>query len=214
MLGLLFPIDCVVCGLEGSWVCPECWENNCQRLKRRCFICKKLGENGLCKGCQKFTGLSELICGYSYKNPAIRELIIKAKYANYSNALVFLSQKFLDEAVDAEIDFDVVAYIPSSRNKFRERGFLQTKIIAEKLFRRNASVKILKVRETAAQAGLNKAARRENIKDSFLVKDNLRDKTVVVVDDVVTTGSTLKEAVRCLKMAGAKKVIGVTLAYD
>lgn len=211
---LFFPVECVSCKIEGEWVCSDCWRNCARGILGRCYICKKVGKRGLCEGCRKFTGLDELICAFSYKNPAISSLIIAAKYAHQTDALNFLAQKFLLEGFAELPEFDAVTFVPSSAKSFRERGFLHTKIITDRLFQTGTRVKLVKFRQTKAQAGLNKMERAQNIKNSFIVLRRLDGKTVIVVDDVITTGATLKEAARALKDVGAKKVIGVTLAYD
>lgn len=68
-----------------------------------------------------------------------------------------------------------------------------------------------KIRETRSQKKLNAVQRKQNLKDAFYVKEDLRGFTVAVVDDVYTTGSTMEAAASCLKAAGAEKVYCITL---
>jgi predicted amidophosphoribosyltransferase len=75
---------------------------------------------------------------------------------------------------------------------------------------------LIKVKETLPQVGLTAKEREKNIKGSFLVKNDkeIKNKKIILVDDVFTTGSTMEEACRALKEVGAKQVWGITVARE
>jgi len=77
---------------------------------------------------------------------------------------------------------------------------------------------LLRMRDTRSQVGLDKTERRENLREAFGLKDGLneeiRDKSVFLIDDVLTTGATLSEAGKALRRAGAEKVWGIALAKE
>ncbi len=110
--------------------------------------------------------------------------------------------------------------IPLSKKRLKERGFNQSEEIAKELSKfleiPMASNVLLKIKETLPQVELSKNGREENIKGVFVVriKDPIKEKNILLVDDVLTTGSTLAEAARCLKDAGAKHVWGITVARE
>jgi ComF family protein len=114
----------------------------------------------------------------------------------------------------------VFAPIPLSSIKLRKRGYNQAEILAQELVKKfNFPVQNLlsRARETKTQVGLTNLQRKLNIKEAFELKIQKAEYgglNIFLIDDVVTTGSTLLEAAKILKKAGAKKVFGLTLARD
>ena len=112
--------------------------------------------------------------------------------------------------------------IPLHSSKLRARGYNQAKILADELGKRfNFEVLDLlkRIKNTGSQYGLKLKERRKNIKGAFEIDQKLKIKdqkstNVFLVDDILTSGSTLLEAANVLKRGGAKRVIGLTLARD
>lgn len=108
--------------------------------------------------------------------------------------------------------------VPLHRVRRRERGFNQSRLLARDLGRlREMKVldgALVKVRNAPAQAGLRAAERERNAVGAYAVRrpDKVRGKVIVLVDDVTTTGATLRECARVLVEAGAKEVRAITLA--
>ena len=115
--------------------------------------------------------------------------------------------------------FDLVVPVPLFSQRFRERGFNQAGLLAEGLGKRlevPVAHKILRrIRDTGTQTRLTGAARRSNLRQAFALKDgvDLSGQTVLLVDDVMTTGTTLSECARVLRQAGVQGVFGVTVAH-
>ena len=106
--------------------------------------------------------------------------------------------------------------LPLSKNRQNWRGFNQSELIA-KSFNEDYNYKInydlKRIKDTKVQSSLNEKERAENIKNCFVwAGQDLKDKVIILVDDVITTGATLNEAARILKDSGAKKVYGLIVA--
>jgi len=118
---------------------------------------------------------------------------------------------------DLDWDLDVVVPVPLSKERRKERGYNQADLLAKPLalglglrYEREA---MMRMRDTRSQVDLNVVQRRENVKDAFTAeKSTFAGKTVLVVDDVATSGSTLDACAEALWQAEAKDVYGVTLA--
>jgi ComF family protein len=107
--------------------------------------------------------------------------------------------------------------VPLHPRRLRTRGFNQAELLAAEVARRRhlalAAVALVRLRATAAQAGLGVSARRGNLRDAFRVDDTLplAGRDVVLVDDVLTTGATADACARVLRTAGARRVDVFTL---
>lgn len=113
--------------------------------------------------------------------------------------------------------------IPISKKRFRKRGFNQTELIAQQMsfidmgesFTLTTNV-LYKIKDTPSQMSIkDKRKRLHNLRGSFVVKNAalVRGKNVILLDDILTTGATLREAKRTLRAAGARKIICFALAH-
>jgi competence protein ComFC len=167
---------------------------------------------------------------FQYKDPKVRNLVWEIKYALNPILTDAIAQIMSEEIMSFFeerghfISKDwIIVPIPSSKKHEKERGFNQTKELCLKIikylpentltYEPNA---IIKTKETTPQAKIrNRNQRLKNLRGVFnTIKNiNLSNKNVILVDDVVTTGSTLIEARRALKEAGVKRVIAITIAH-
>jgi ComF family protein len=110
----------------------------------------------------------------------------------------------------------MVVPIPLGKKRLRERGYNQVGLIARPLAMalglEYAPQVLARRRETRSQVGLNKDARRDNVRDAFVAGARVKGKTVLVMDDVATTGSTLSAGAEALYLSGAKDVYALTVA--
>ncbi len=106
-----------------------------------------------------------------------------------------------------------VTYVPSHKAKQAKRGFNQAEILAKEINESYLNL-LERVKETKTQAGMSELERLGNLKNGFVLNDvNLKSKTIVIVDDVYTTGSTLEECARVIKAKHPEvKVYGFTFA--
>jgi competence protein ComFC len=227
-LSLVFPKKCVVCKNRGSYLCEKCFTFLSFDAKSLCLVCNNPSFNNLthprCK--KKFT-IDGCFSALSY-NKAVQKLASNFKYKPYLTDLkTVLSELFYESIIQNEqfakliVDSEwLMVPIPLSKTKLRKRGYNQAEILAEELSKRfNFPVQdlLLRAKETKTQVGLSNLQRKLNVKGAFVLKNSqlsIVNKSIFLVDDVVTTGSTLLEAARILKRAGASKVFGLTLARD
>lgn len=171
---------------------------------------------------------------YSYRHPSIKKTLWALKYRNntttaeiFGNALyehlLERAHEFTAFSSASQNDKPTVIPIPLHKRRLRTRGFNQSeKIVAAlKLLDTNESFLyaddiLVKIKETAPQASLkNKQERSQNIRGCFTVRnaEKIKNKVVIVVDDITTTGATLNEALGALKNAGASAVYGIAIAH-
>lgn len=169
---------------------------------------------------------------FAYKNPTVRDYVWQIKYAD-NKALTQTAGELLAEEILSFIEDEafsigtgsILVAIPASKHHEKEKGFNQTdelcNVIASLVspgMLRYIPNSLTKVRDTPAQASiLNKRERMESLIHAFQVPPSvateLRGKNIILIDDVLTTGSTLTEARRALLEAGVKSVTGFTLAH-
>lgn len=185
------------------------------RLPVTCTICGKAGDYGLCEKCQRSSRLDRVLSLFPYSETIIQSLIKTAKYSGNFDALRCYSELFVDIYRRAiPTDDWVFSFVPLSREREKKRGFNQAEELARLLAGKDYPVKntLRKVKDTPAQAKQNRDIRLKNIRGSFAAVDKA-PKNIVLCDDVITTGSTLKEAAKVLKRAGTKQVIALTIAH-
>jgi ComF family protein len=211
ILDLLFPKKCVGCGKEGIWFCSDC-------ITR--ISCQELPYTRLSS-----SNLDGLIAVAHFKDP-LKEAIHALKYDGVKELAEPLSNLLVQHLKDERLRFvrqmePLLIPIPLHKSKEIERGFNQSALLSEKLGQKlNLKTEknfLVKTKKTPAQVKLKGKERRENVKNVFSFvgdKKKIKGKTILLVDDVMTTGSTLNECAKVLKRAGAKKVWGLVLAKD
>lgn len=234
LLNILLPNKCVSCfkytEFEKGPLCGNCFNNINTNTSVICPICqKRLVETDLwfekCTAHQYKTPISFCACSVSFNDPKIKKLIHLFKYKNLRLAAVPLLQllkKYLQalnfQKIISGNDWIVVP-IPLTKHKKLKRGYNQAEIISQFLSKEFnipfAIGNLIKIKETIPQAQTKtKIERLDNIRDSFKITepDAIRNKKIILVDDVITTGATINEAARVLRNAGAKQIIGLAIA--
>ena len=192
-LTLVLPVDCAGCDAPDTALCDSCRAALMPRVRRR--------EVG---GIAVWSGLA-------FEGAAAR--VIRALKQESRTGLAAVLAPALAEAVAAAGEGGpvVVVPIPTSAAAYRRRGYRVPELLA-----RRAGLRVERPlgsgRRTADQRGLARGERRRNVAGSFVVVRPVADRRIVVVDDVVTTGATLVEAVRVLRAAGAEVVGCATVA--
>jgi len=220
-----FPLRCLGCQKEGMLLCEECIKKIPYLEENYCTFCTRISKFGLtCSCCKKNYSLDGAIIALNYDG-LIRKLIKSAKYKPYLDSLLekltlILAKKIkkgpLYKNYFLKENF-ILLPIPLTLRKKAERGFNQAEIIALGLslqLNLPLDLKILKkIKNTKSQSLLNLKERRENIKNSFKTRVNfLKGKNFILVDDIITSGSTVNEASKILKKAGAYKIWAFALA--
>lgn len=213
---LVLPISCLNCGEESDWICQKCSRQIAFSRPELCF-CGKYGPNGLCDKHSRFTDLDGLSSIFSYADPVARELIKSLKYKAQTDVISFLEWKLLKRSLQLlpKGEFTVTS-IPVDKAKYNQRGFNQAEMIARALIEPVIEYEelLIKVKPTKSQTVLNKKQRQKNLRRAFRLKKGVTvPENIIIVDDVVTTGSTMREAAKTLRKSGAKRVWGFALSH-
>ncbi len=221
---LFFPKFCLGCGYVGVYLCVSC-QNKLKPIEQDvCLYCKKTSFFGLTHpSCQKKLNIDGLLTLYYY-NPILKKIIKNIKYRLAIEVWKEFSQIIKPETIEKlsfykklSSDF-IIQPIPLTKNKYNERGFNQAKIISvffQKFINYPIVNLLVRKKETLSQAQLESSKKRyQNVRGVFQVLDKkyFNNKWVILVDDVSTTGSTVAEAARVLKVAGAIRVYVLALA--
>lgn len=197
-----------------------------------CFKCSEESDNNisLCSNCILNLNYSNTVNKYilenqdilkcysvSFYSGVIKDMILKLKYkSNYEagEALAYLMYNKLQK-INSKIDY--ITYVPMFKKDEKKRGFNQSKYLAKELSKlANIKVKdfLIKIKVTKDQIGLSKEERNNNIKDCFqsINKNIIKDKRILLIDDVITTGSTVVECVNILNQDKFKEIIVLTVA--
>lgn len=211
LIDLLFPIFCVGCGKEGYFICPDCLKEIPINLK-----------------IQKIRYIHKLIITSTYTNPIIKKAIHEYKY-NFVKELCIPLAELMIERLKAVITDDLIEKIllvpvPLHKRRLRERGFNQAELLAKQiskaigipintnlLIRKHYSLPQVKIKDAQL--------RRKNIRKAFELNSKFQvssfrfhDKIIILIDDVCTTGATLKECAKVLEQLKPNQIWALVLA--
>lgn len=218
-LEALMPMRCVSCDREGPYVCSSC-EPSLPRLRGdRCRSCATPGPAGLCETCAVYRPAYNRIIARYLMDGAVRVAVHDLKYRNLRAAAPELGRLMADSVRESRIAADVVIPVPIHRRRERQRGYNQSQHLASAVAKElelPVEDKLLrKVQDTEPQVTMpNDEERRANLDGAFRCEGKLTGSCVLLVDDVVTTGSTISACAEALKYSGASAVFGVSLARE
>ena len=171
----------------------------------------------------------EILSCFSYQDALIRQAIWELKYRGNRKVAKLLATILYDELLAFLEEYASVTNftdpllipLPLSKRRERERGFNQCRLLTDEIARLDEgknvtfSFALSKIKDTQSQTKQDSRAKRlENLAGCFHVEaEAVRDRNIILIDDVVTTGATIEEARRTLRSAGAKKVIAFTVAH-
>ncbi len=159
----------------------------------------------------------------SYKDPLVCALIRELKYRRDRRSAEILGSALAEALLSFVEDEGVLerplVLIPSplSQERLRARGFNQVELVLAVAARRLGEARVAgllkKMRDTAPQTSLSRQGRLQNVEGTFALTGALPEGLLIVVDDVMTTGATLSEAKRALRLPGAREVVLIALAH-
>ena len=233
---IIYPPRCVICG-DFLWrapldagespnpICRSCISDFAPIEAPFCTICgvpfaSTAIENHPCEDClRKRPFFDAAYAPYIYEGP-ILEAVLRFKYGQktfMADALGPLLTPFVKARFTLREPF-LVMPVPLHAKRLRERGFNQSLLLANRLalgLRAKVDcLSLIRIRHTIPQTTLSKKERRKNIENAFFLKrpESVRGKSILLVDDVTTTGNTLNECAKVLSRGGAQAVFCVTLA--
>lgn len=221
---VLFPVFCAGCRVEGFTLCEKCLREVEFLQNQTCPVCGIKNDNGgVCAKCRAVSSLDGVTAFFNYDDSGMIAALIKDfKYGYVMEnkdafaRLVRRGADLLRRSLPAQKEI-VVTAAPLHPRRERERGFNQSQIIAE-IVAQALELKInggilKRTINTKHQASLSGDARRKNLRNAFAVSDDcVVPETILLVDDVFTTGATLQECARVLKQNSAATVWGFALA--
>lgn len=185
----------------------------------RCIICNAEDFIGICPYCKskiKRVENQEDVLSYGYYGGVLKELILAFKYDKNFTAGNVISELLLNLIYENRIEFDAIYYVPMSKSSIKKRGFNQCEIIAKNLSKSlniPVSNSLIKIKNTKEQKSLSKDERYKNIKGAFKIRENnIKNKRILLVDDVVTTGATLLECKKVLENYDIEEITVLTIA--
>jgi len=217
ILNIIFPTKCISCDQSGYDLCTKCLTDSPTAERESAEWIFPL---------------------YDYRHPPIKKALWLFKYKGKKRLAKIFAEIFYERILEELSDLSVMENfnnpifipIPLSFKRYRERGYNQAELICKELikidsmrhgvntknkFRLEKNV-LIKPKETVHQAHIhNRSERLKNIIGSFTVKNEIliKNRNIILIDDITTTGATLNEARKILKKSGARKVIAFTVAH-
>ena len=224
ILQAVYPRRCPVCDdivrQRGEKICLECMRKLKLLTPPWCMSCGKKTEEGeeYCRDCRERKHFFERGRAL-YEYDSVAESIYRFKYGGRREYAEFFGEQIVDYLGDFIRALHPDGFVPIPLHKRRKagRGYNQAALLAEAVGQRLGipvyQHLLVRVSNTEPQKKLNPAERQNNLKKAFNIpKNDVKLKTILVFDDIYTTGATIDEAARVLKAAGAERIYFVTLA--
>ena len=214
---VVFPTRCVSCSSPDSWLCARCLDNTGLLVVDRCWLCAApFEEEILCRICTHFQPAFERILVERPFDGPLRHAIHRFKFESGRSLAATLAATMSSTIGELSPDTAVVP-VPLHHTRLNERGYNQSSLLARLLavqYGLQLTERVMvRIRDTKAQMSLRPDERRRNVRGAFATIAGVEvPKSVLLVDDVVTTGSTVDECARVLKAAGAERVTVAAVA--
>lgn len=195
----------------------------------KCGICGKIGEGYICNNCYNMFVINKIYKNYNRERfhmlkyeGIIRDKLIEYKFNDKPHLYRMFYEILIKDknACDFFKGYDIIIPVPIHKKRKSLRGYNQSELIAKKLsdrFKMPMYIDVLKKQiNTIPQSSLGKKARKSNAQNVYKVDNmqKIKNKNVVIVDDIYTTGATANECIKVLKDAGAYRVGIITIAKD
>ena len=213
LFNIVAPHECLSCQKEGSLLCYDCG-SGLVAPPPRCYMCRRWDdESRTCQTCRRHTSIHSLWTAANYEGTA-KELLRHLKFERASAGAATIAE-LLAKKCAAKGDF-IISYIPTANKRVRERGYDQAYLIARQLAGRLGRPCIPCLARTGSQRqlGTSRQIRKQQMEGVFrpIKPEALKNKYILLVDDVLTTGATCEAAARVLRQAGAKRVSAAVFA--
>lgn len=199
---------------------------------RTCGMCEEISKSYLCSKCKlkikNLLKLNTVVCKdkcfnshtYLFKyEEGIRDKLLKYKFRDYSYLYKFFSEIIINNC-NLKNNYDIILPVPIHKKRKAKRGYNQSELIAKEIAK-NINVEysnkvLIKTIDTVPQSTLNQRKRMSNVLGIYKVinEQKIDKKSILLIDDIFTTGSTVNECSKVLKQNGAKLVDVLTIAKD
>lgn len=214
----LFPPACGGCGDPGTRWCQDC-QKKVQAINGS--VCDACGlpqvNSGLCRRCQERRPSFKLLRSWAVFEEPVRKALHRLKYGRDIGLGEALSNQMSGFVTQLGWPVDMLIPIPLGKKRLKERGYNQVAMVAMPL-----SIQLgldyypsalARARETRSQVGLSAVERQENVRGAFFADGTqVNGRTILLMDDVSTTGATLSSAAETLLASGAREVFAITIA--
>jgi ComF family protein len=217
-LDWLFPPACLGCGKEGDFICQECFAKVRLVPNKVCNLCGNFtSKKGYCPNCARNKPEYSGFRAFAYYEGTIRKAIQQLKYHNDLGIGRYLAGFLELTYARTGWDADLVVPIPIGAAKREQRGYNQAERLAQPFCERTGisycPEALSRIHEFSSQVGLNEKERQANVRNAFIAAAKLvKGKSVLLIDDVFTSGATMQAAASEVLSAGADTVWCLTLA--
>lgn len=222
ILDMIFPITCLVCAKDGTFLCSNCLSQLPRLEKQNCLVCYKPAPFGKTHpACVTRNSVDGAIAALTYKDKRVHHIIQTFKYSFVSDLSAPLS-KLIVEAMGNQGLNDyfadaLIIPVPLHSRRFNWRGFNQSELLSKTLAEKlNISIKnnlVTRKKFTQPQTKLSKDERRKNLENAFELSVDISGKKILLVDDLVTSGATANELAKLFKHHKALEVWMLSVAH-
>ena len=218
-LDVLFPPRCVGCGNFGAFLCEACLSEAPYAIGPRCPRCWKAWRGDACSDCQRLdSAVVAQRAAFSYDGVA-RSAVLALKFQGVSALAQEMARAMAKTLAEWRPAVDIVVPVPLGWLRRRTRGYNQSALLAREVCRTSGlpleARALRRARQTPPQAEQpDEAARRRNIAGAFALGSRPVGGSVLLIDDVATTGATLDACARVLLDGGAREVFALTFARE
>lgn len=201
LLDLIFPPRCVHCGRVDWHFCDRCQH--------------ELENDPITQHLVAVSSLTQVVSTGSHSG-ILQSAVLGLKYHGQRELAPFLAQRMATVLKSSDWTYDMVIPVPMHTQRLQERGYNQAKEIslhlAQILNKAHPNAAIRRERETRSQVGLSPAERLQNMEDAFSAQaDIIKGKSLLLVDDVKTTGATMTACAEAALAVGATQIYGITV---
>ena len=215
LIGVIAPHYCLACGGEGDLVCNNCASAVAIPLPSRCYVCKATTDDFVvCDRCRVKSHLRHVWISAQYSGLA-KQLVQVYKFERGQEGAKFIS-KSMANVLPLINQRAILVPIPTATSRQRVRGYDHTKLLAKEVSELTGLPyeSMLGRLGQSRQVGTNRRDRLTQLSSAFYIKhpERVRGESIILVDDIVTTGGTLESIAKILKQAGAKSVNAIIFA--
>jgi len=218
VIDLFYPPFCCGCGKIGFEICPDCFSRiHIINPNLYCRICgDHTQHHSLCAHCNESKPFFNELRSWGIYEGTLKKAIHRFKYDRGFAIIDLFIVPLCHLISEWNIEFDFITPVPLSQTRQRKRGYNQSAMLARPISRMLLKPYIpnslRRTRNTTPQVGLDANERKNNLNDAFVANQNIcNNRSILLIDDIATTCTTLNECAKTMKKAGAKDVFCLTL---